>query len=139
MPIPRPASHRRALRDGDATDGGFTMIETIVALTIFVVISVAATAAVIAGTRAAQASRNRVTGTNIVQSDLEQARSQPTPASTAYATAPGGASDTYSVTRTVVMPSPSGGSVCPAGKLIKISSVASGGGQSVRADTVLAC
>ena len=141
MRIPRPTRHSGNRHLGGAADGGFTMIETIVALTIFVVISVAATAAVVAGTNAAKTSRNRVTGTNVVQSDLEQARTLPTPASTAYVTAPAGASDTYSVSRTVTMPSPSGGTACPAGSLIKISSVVSwsGGGQTVRADTVLAC
>jgi prepilin-type N-terminal cleavage/methylation domain-containing protein len=118
-------------------DAGFTMVEVIVSLAIFAGFSAAALAAIIGSSKAQDATRSRVSGTNIAQSDLEQARALPSPSAANYTTSAPGDTATYRVARTVTYPTPS----CTAGGLIKISVVVSQSGSStqVRTDTVVAC
>ncbi|MBN9619737.1 MAG: type II secretion system protein, partial [Actinobacteria bacterium] len=89
----RATAHRVRTRlrlSGTHADDGFTMIEVVVALTLFVIFSAAATMAVVNGVDAQAQTQGRVAAANIAQADLEQARSQATPASTSYATTPPG-------------------------------------------------
>lgn len=135
--------HQRAChRLGNArNDDGFTVLEVVVAMTIFVIVAVGAAGGVLNGIKASNSTTNRVGGANVAQSDLDQARVQPTPSPTSYATnAPSGGS--YTVTRTVTMPTPSGSTACPAGSEMTISVVVTGPGRStssVKMQTVVAC
>jgi prepilin-type N-terminal cleavage/methylation domain-containing protein len=123
-------------------DAGFTVIEAIVAMTIFVIVSAAAIAAVFGGIQSSNNTNNRVGAANIAQSDLEQARAQGTPSATSYPTAPTSGGPTFQVTRSVTMPPPSATATCPDGSSIKVGVTVSGpgnSGRSVSMSTVIAC
>ena len=113
------------------------MLEVVVSIAIFMTVGVAIVACVIAGVNAADRSSNRVGAANIAQSDLEQARSEPTPSPTTYTTTPPSGGGSYSVKRTVAIPSP-----CTIGSDIPVAVTVKGPGtskDSVTMSTVLAC
>lgn len=133
------ASHRIG---NSRNDEGFTVLEVVVAVAIFVTVGAAAGTAVVGGIRSTTTTDNRIGGSNIAQSDLEQARAQSTPSPTSYATTPPNGTGSYQVTRTVTMPTPSAGANCPAGREIGISVVVTGPGSATtryQMSTVIAC
>lgn len=141
----RLAMLRKRLRPHD--DGGFALMETVVAMVIFVVVATGAVVAAISGVHASDDSRNRVAATNIAQSDLEQARAIPTPAPASYSTSAANNAQRYTVTREITTytadatATPSD-TACPAGGELQIRVTVKwpgGAGHEVRAGTVLAC
>ena len=137
LPGPLRAITRRVAqaRTGDA---GFSIVEVMVALAIFALVSVGAVAGAIAGTRASDSAKNRVTSVNVAQNDLDQARANPTPSPVSYTTVPASGGATYTVTRSVA---PGPDDSCSAGGERRISVVvhAHGTDNDARLDTVIAC
>ena len=123
---------------GVRRDAGFSLVESVVAMVLFMIMSAAGITAVIAGQNATQASRTRVAQTNIARGDLNQARAQPTPSPTTY-TATAGA-NAYVVTRNVqVLPTPSSSGACPTGSLRRIDVTVRWSTRSVNMTTAVAC
>lgn len=119
------------------SDTGFTLIEVVTSVAILATVSAAVAMAVVSGINASGSTNRRVTGANIAQADIEQARAQPTPSPTSYPTQAAGGGGSYTVTRTVVVPAN-----CPIGSDMRIQVVVSGPGTSkntVTMSTVLAC
>jgi type II secretion system protein I len=134
------ASHR--ISYAATREAGFTVIEAIVAMTIFVIVSAAAIAAVFGGIQSSNNTDNKIGAANIAQSDLEQARAEGTPSPTSYPTAPTSGGPTLHVTRRVTMPAPSASATCPDGSSIQVGVTVTGpgtSGGSVSMSTVIAC
>jgi prepilin-type N-terminal cleavage/methylation domain-containing protein len=126
-------------------DGGFTITEVVVAMAIFLLVATGAVIGTTAGIHSSADTQARVGAVNIAQSDLEQARANPTPAPTSYTTSAGPAGRQYTVSRSVaavsVTPTPSTSGCPPWGEQqISVTVRWSGGpGSIVRVATVLAC
>ncbi|GAB2482269.1 type IV pilus modification PilV family protein [Jatrophihabitans fulvus] len=139
----------RVLHPTDS-DGGFTLVEALVALTIFVMVAAAGTMAVVTGIRSENDTGDRVAATQIARQEVERAGAMPRTALSGLpsSTSVTRGSKTYAVTRSV-SPAP-GGSPCPAPSaapsgtavqkvLVTVRVAVPGSGRSVRLDSVLAC
>lgn len=143
----------RAARAGDA---GFTLMEVLVSMMIFAIISAAAVTAVISGIHGASATDRRVGTSNIAQQTIQQAQNAPratlaaSPSATSTVSA---GSVKYRVTRTVTF-APTTATACPTTivsatpyamrVLVDVVQLGSNGTtgadtRSVHMETVLAC
>jgi Tfp pilus assembly protein PilV len=131
-------------------DDGFTIMEAVVSLTLFLIVSIAAVSAIVNSIRITDLSNNRVVAANLAQADIEQARAQTADQSvlsistTGYPKTTTVGSSTYTVSRAA-------SGTCPttrtAGTLyylnlpvtVSWAQSDSGGTRNVRADTVIAC
>lgn len=136
---------------GAHEDGGFTLVEAVVSLTIFVIVAAAAALALLTGITGNNASSDRVGAAQVAQQESDRARAMSrtdlTASPTVTSTATRGAKQ-YSVRRTV---SYLGGSSCPTAlpsgtatatpREIQVNVVVTvpGSGRTVTMDTVLAC
>ena len=135
---------------GPESDGGFALVEVLVGMIIFAIVSAGATLAIIGGAQSNSVSQARVGAANIAQQALQRAESLPraslaaTPSTTSTVTV---GSATYSVQRQVTY-TPATASACPTTIVsgtpyaMVVHVVVSGTGQnsrSVTMDTVLAC
>ncbi len=119
-------------------DGGFSLVESLVAMVIFLIMTAAAATAMITGNNASQTSRTRVVETNLARTELNQAVAQPTPSPTTYTVNPGG--NAYTVARSVqVMPTPSATGACPTGSVRQITVNVTWAGRSVSMTTAQSC
>ena len=150
--IPR-VCHRGGHRNTESRnrEGGFTLIEVVVAIVLFSIISASAIAAISSAIKTSNLTRYRIAATNLAQQNLELARQQPTGLATATATASTAAigRQTYTVSRNVsvsAVATPTGTtsatSSCPVGSVLQVSVQVRWGAaanQVVRQDTVIAC
>lgn len=131
-------------------DEGFTLVETIVSLTIFAIVSAAAVLALVTGIDSNDATTERVTASQLAQAATDRARAMPkaelvaTPTTSSTETV---GERSYTVTRTVTYPD----STClpataiPAPddtavrKLAVRVEVSARGSRTVRVDSVIAC
>jgi prepilin-type N-terminal cleavage/methylation domain-containing protein len=136
---------------GEHEDGGFTLVEALVSLTIFVIVAAAAALAIVTGISGNNASSDRVGAAQVAQQESDRARAMSkdvltaTPVATSTATR---GSKQYTVQRTV---SYIGGTSCPTAlptgtatatpREIRVNVVVTvpGSGRTVTMDTVLAC
>lgn len=131
-------------------DEGFTLIEVLVALTIFAIVSAAAVIALVAGVRAGNDSNDRVTAAQVAQQEVDRARALPAPSLAASpdatrTTVLGGKS--FSVTRTIGYPAGSclAPSATPTDATVRkmqvtvVVRIPGEAGRAVRIDSVIAC
>ena len=137
-PLVQRVLHR--IRYAARNDGGFTVVEVVVSLVLFVIVAAAATSAIVNALATSNTTNNRVTATGLAQQALAQARAdQAAVIATHDLTSVSGP---YTVTRTALVPVNVNGEVCPAGDTISVTVVVTwinGGNRSVRLDTVMAC
>lgn len=111
--LARRAGRPSAARHADAPDAGFTLVEAIVSLTLFAIVSAAAVLALVTGIRGENDTSDRVTAAQLAQQATDRARAMPRAALTAVPSTsspqPVGGK-TYTVTRVVTAPTPA----CPA-------------------------
>ncbi|SHH61744.1 Type II secretory pathway, pseudopilin PulG [Jatrophihabitans endophyticus] len=115
MPPTRVLPPLRRVEAGD--DGGFTVVEALVAFVLLAVVSAAAIVAIANTTKTSKRSTDRVTAANLVQQDLQAARAlrYPNyPAARSATTVVGTTS--YTLTRSVSATTPAGATIgaCPA-------------------------
>lgn len=65
---------RFATAESSEPDAGFTLVEVLVALTVFVIVSVAAVSGLVALIQGSSQTRSRITATDLAQQDLAQQR-----------------------------------------------------------------
>ena len=145
------AQQRLGYAHGVHEDGGFTLVEALVSLTIFVIVAAAAALAIVTGITGNNASSDRVGAAQVAQQESDRARAMSKDALTATPLATSTAtrgSKQYTVQRTV---SYIGGTSCPTAlptgtatatpREIRVNVVVTvpGSGRTVTMDTVLAC
>lgn len=136
---------RSVRRRGDA---GFTLIEALVSLTIFAIVSAAAVTAVVTGIMSTHLTTTRVAATNIAQQDIQKARAvDPSQVSDAgYPLTVTQGNTTYTVTRQISY-APAGSPSCPATPTaggpfyVNLTDTVTWTGQHhpIRVDAVIAC
>lgn len=136
----------RAVRVQAHGDSGFTLVEAVVALTVFAIISAAAVTASVNGIDLTHLTTTRVTAVNLAQQDLNTARAaEPsTVSSSGYPRTVTQGSTTYTIDRSIAY---STGSSCPSTPLagveyyLTVTDTVSWTGQHqpMRVDAVIAC
>ncbi len=93
-------------------DSGFTLIEAVVSLTIFAIVSAAAVSASVNGIELTHLTTNRVTAANLAQQDLDMARAVQagSVSATGYPRTVTKGSTTYTINRSITY---SSGTSCP--------------------------
>lgn len=130
-------------------DDGFTLIETLVSLGLFMIVSLAAVLAVVTATSNTDATRDRVAAANVAQQEIARAQAMPRSGLTASPTASRTAtvgSEPYTVTRSIAyvpagVPCPSAPATDAPHRISVYVTVTWPGakGRSVDVGTVLAC
>lgn len=147
MRMPEAIADRvRTVRREARGDSGFSLIEAIVALTIFAVISAAAVTASVNGIKITHLTTARVTAANLAQQDLDMARAvDPSAVTTSgYPRTVTQGNTTYTIARSITY---SSGASCPttpsAGVQYYLTLTDNvtwnGQHQPVRVDAVIAC
>lgn len=126
---------------GIQDDDGFTLVEVLVAMTLFVIISVSALASLITLEQVTNMTQKRVTASNLARQEIERLRGENLSVSQldAAATYPSVGGTKYTITPTMA---PGATVTCTAGSSRQVTVVVSwnaSGARSVRYDTVLSC
>jgi prepilin-type N-terminal cleavage/methylation domain-containing protein len=138
----------RRVRTEQRGDTGFSLIEAVVSMTIFAIVSTAAVTAVLTGITSTHLTTTRVTASNIAQQDIQSARAE-APAQVSAVGYPRTVTQgitTYTVSRQVSF-SPAGSSGCPSAGTaggpfyVNVTDTVTWTGQHspVRVDAVIAC
>jgi prepilin-type N-terminal cleavage/methylation domain-containing protein len=125
-----------------ADDEGFTLVEVLVSITIFVVVSVASMTALYTLVKSTSITQNRVAAASLARQEIERLRGQNLTAAQLDAAAIRSSSvhgTTFTITPTMA---PAATATCTAGAKRQVTVVVSwnnSGSRSVRYDTVLSC
>ena len=138
----------RRVRTDRRGDTGFSLIEAVVSMVIFAIVSTAAVTAVLTGITSTHLTTTRVAATNIAQQDIQNARAQ-APAqvsASGYPLTVTQGNTTYTVARQLSY-SPSGASSCPSSGTpggpyyVNVTDIVTWNSQHkpIRVDAVIAC
>ena len=132
-----------AVQLADAAEDGFTLVEVLVAFTMFVIISFASLTALYTIVKSTAITQNRVAAANLARQEIERLREQNSTASQLDGTTPitstTAQGTTYTITPTM---NPAATATCSPGTERQVSVVVSwqnSGLRNVRYDTVLSC
>lgn len=133
-------SRRAARLAGD--DGGFTVVEVVVAFLLFAIVGTAAIAAVVNATKTSHMTQQRIQAADLAQQDIAQSvaayEAGTLPSSTTYTATSG--SESFTVTRTVAFVGSA--TACSSGNAFTVHvqvTPKTGGGTGAKSDTEIAC